>query len=611
MSTQKWRPLFNDFLSHLQIDSKETNVGPLIPWGTQIKFMDELCAGLDEGIRDFSCLKGRQYGITTIVIAIDIFWLMVFEGTQGALVTDDEGNRDKFRVLIDRYIASLPRGMRVGTSRHNRGGLVLNNGSSLDYLIAGKKKTNATLGQSRALNFLHATEIGSYGSEEGFASLVSSLARTNPNRLYIKESTAHGMNLWQDLWTKARKDKLNKRCFFIGWYLQPHYQFKRGTKQFKKYAGPCDETEQTTSDEVMERYGVRITEEQWAWHRYMRTEEIPSEDLMAQNFPFTEDEAFIRTGNSFFSLPRVTENIKFLRETTPPLKAYRYTMGDNFLATQIEPLSSTAEADLRIYEEPVPGGVYVMGVDSAYGRSDDSDNSCISLWRCFADRIVQAAEYATNEPETYQVAWVMAHLAGAYKNVWINLEINGPGSGIMTELRHLKQLLDNGYLRAQASGAGLLDVFSSVRWYLYHRPDSMSAGYVYNWKTTQDNKLAILNQMRDNFLLRLMTIWSIPLLEEMSHMEQQGGEINASGRNHDDRVFAAALANRAYIDWVRAGLIANAQTYDKVMEGERMQREAPQSTLIGRAVSEFFQQQAERRMERADSAAWQGDDDDF
>ena len=62
-TSQKWAPLFYDFMSRLTIHSKETGVGPLRPYGAQRKFVDEVCEGLDRGIRTFMCLKARQLGV--------------------------------------------------------------------------------------------------------------------------------------------------------------------------------------------------------------------------------------------------------------------------------------------------------------------------------------------------------------------------------------------------------------------------------------------------------------------------------------------------------------------------------------------------------------------
>ena len=45
----------------------------------------------------FCILKGRQLGITTISLALDLYWHFTHPGLQGTLTTDTEENRDMFR----------------------------------------------------------------------------------------------------------------------------------------------------------------------------------------------------------------------------------------------------------------------------------------------------------------------------------------------------------------------------------------------------------------------------------------------------------------------------------------------------------------------------------
>src|SRR5262249_16972148 len=154
---------FMKFIGKLQIDSKEmVQPGPLEPYLAQQMFIDSVCQGLDEGVRFFVNLKARQLGISTISLAIDLFWLFVHPGMQGALVPDPEENKEMFRHILDRYIKGLPREFKIPVEKHNRGGLFFENGSVLQYLVAGTKG-NKNLGTSRALNFLHATEVAKWG----------------------------------------------------------------------------------------------------------------------------------------------------------------------------------------------------------------------------------------------------------------------------------------------------------------------------------------------------------------------------------------------------------------------------------------------------------------
>ena len=82
--------MFEDFLKNLRIDSKEKGNVCLYDYlyQGQKNFLNTVCDGLDNGIHHFVVLKARQLGITTISIAMDLFWLMVHPGMQGGLIVD-------------------------------------------------------------------------------------------------------------------------------------------------------------------------------------------------------------------------------------------------------------------------------------------------------------------------------------------------------------------------------------------------------------------------------------------------------------------------------------------------------------------------------------------
>jgi hypothetical protein len=958
----KWLDAFREFIGHLRIDSKELEgPQPLLDniYESQKMFLEQIAEGLERDIHHFVCLKARQLGVSTISLAVTLFWITVHEGIQGALITKDEGDRDKFRIILDRYIQSLPKGLRVGTNKFNRSNLVLENGSVLDFVVAGTKKASGGgLGRSRAWNLVHGTECSSWGSVEGVASMKASMAQKHPNRLFMFESTARGFNLFHDMWAEAEDDDLTQSAFFIGWWAKEDYCFLEGSEKFNHFwTGTLDDGEKILVDQVSEKYGYEMTSGQIAWHRWARTHLISDAALMDQEYPWcvgaetrvgtdrgivpiseiapgvltanglvvasgptgeaqlfrvrtelgyefrgtanhplisiagkelplsesmgkavqlcipraadevfvcqwragpvvhsvtidedmarlvglfmgdgsmqrnafsmacdakdmdvveecvrlirdifgqaaqvrstskggkevritselvyrtfrslgllrtdtgktqrrvhvpefiwrspahiireflrglfeadgfngyksprvvlfskypeflrdvqllllafgitckrhsatrknpthtyqanevilrkeeaiafnerigfmsarkrmrylerpekrtsgaqsvpmrlvdtvksiepcgkeqvfnltvegcplfdaggilthnTADQAFIMTGRAFFPTRRLSDDIAWIKKERLPFRGFRYHMGDNFLATQVEQVGSPAEADLRIWEEPHPNGVYVIGADPAFGRSDENDQHALQVLRCYADRAVQVAEYGTAVPETYQFAWVLSHIAGSYRNVWVNLEINGPGAAVMRELQHLKQLINNGYLKVDAEHRGLAEVFDAVKWYLYHRIDAIGGSYMYNWKTSADNKLQIMSELRDNYALRALRLRSIRLLEQMQRIVQDGAAIEASGHGKDDLNFALALANKAWIEWVRPSMIGNGLTYDVVTEKERMEREAPQATMMTTIVADFFKDRERAREEDNYQKAWKG-----
>lgn len=605
---QNWLKLFSEFCSMLRIESKnEEGLIPLRLYGSQTRFMEELCRGLDEGIHDFKNLKARQLGISTIMLAIDLFWMNMHPGTKGALITDSEENKEVFRDTIERYLEVMKElypGFLSPVVKHNRTMLRLENGSRLEYLVAGQKK-KSTLGTSRGLNFVHATEISKWGGGEGLDSLQAALSDTHPNRLYVYESTAHGFNHFRQMWTSAKEDKHTQRAFFIGWWAHDDYRIEKSDPRYAEHMmDPPTPEEIEKQALVNEQYGARVTLEQLAWYRWRARNRSYNEGAMEEEFPWHEEEAFVVTGKHFFPARKLGEDARRVLDGKSVLfKAYRYILGEQFTGTELDLLDMqqvrhAGEAHLRVWQEPMPKGVYVIGLDPAYGRNDHQDRHAISVWRCFSDRLVQVAEYATPDPETWQVIWVLAHLASLYRDCYINIEVGGPGTTVFQGLKQVRQMLRHAAAQKGEPMApkGFTDALNGARWYMYHRPDSMGSGYAYGWKTTLDNKMHIMNQYRDFYQLGNLMVRSGPLLQEMQLIVQDGAEIEAYGKGKDDRVFAAALAIEGWVKWRRPQLQAMGHTYALVKAAEDKKELPPENDgMVGSIVKHHMRTTEEQR----------------
>jgi hypothetical protein len=597
-TTPSWLPAFRLFLSKVKIASKEMKEpGPITPYRAQERFLEELAEGVRSGTRHFVVLKARQLGLSTIMLVLDLFWLYMNPGLQGAMIADTADNRENFRKQMTDIIDSLPKGWRIPIVAHNRNELRLANGSVLQYMSAGKGR-NSGLGRSRALNFVHATECSSWGDQKGIDSLMAALAAENPNRLYIFESTALGFNVFYDIWQEAKSSAPTQKAIFIGWWAKDTYRFKEGTPEFERWWAPWPNMtldEKETFDQVKELYGWEITPEQWAWYRDKADKR--SKESLNEEFPSTEMEAFTASGHSFFNKNKLNEDLQFIHTHRPTFNGWNYKLGENFLSMKMEPARDVEGLDLRVWEAPKKNGVYVIGVDPAYGRSSEADRSVISVWRCFSDKVIQVAEYAAAEAETRQVAWVMCHLASEYRDCIINLEINGPGGAIMQELTSLKQLLQWGYLKDTARALRAEDCLDGAKWFLWHRPDSMGSGYAYGWSTNFSNKIMLFNKYRDAYSSEQAIVRSLHLLEEMLTLVQDGDTIAASGRNKDDRVFAAGLAVYAWDQWRRVPMMSENRNYDREMAEQARVESTNQDHVLGHIIPDFFTQKARERQE--------------
>jgi hypothetical protein len=325
----------------------------------------------------------------------------------------------------------------------------------------------------------------------------------------------------------------------------------------------------------------------------------------------TEDDAFLMTGQTFVRARTMAKIVALLTKNPPPFQGYAYEFGETFMETRCNQVRTADEAQLKIYEQPSSIGVYVMGVDPAYGRSENQDRSVVQVFRCYADKLVQVAEFASSDPESFQCAWVMAHLAGLYRNIMIIIEISGPGEVTVQELKHLRQLFDAGAL-PNPGGGDVTDIFGNARYYMYHRSDSPGPGFQYNWKSSLDNKLSILNGLRDSLTVNLIEIRSIACALEIQGLVQDGFNIEpAISTNKDDRVFGLAFAHRAWVDWVRPSQVANNETWAASVKQEAAIADGSNTTMVSHIVSEFFSLQQMSREEQAIRAAAGDDDDDF
>jgi hypothetical protein len=554
-----------DLLQAVEIDTKEEGRTHVEPWMSQRMVIDTVSLGLSEGVHEFVILKCRQVAITTVCSVIELFWALANPGVQGAIIADRTDNLERLRRIFASLLETLPPQWRDGQSRliaNNRNGMAFANKSVIDLMAAA---SNPDLGASRALNMCHMTECGQWKSLAGVESLKASLARQNPHRLYIWESIANGYNWFYNHCQQAKKDR-HMRFVFVGFWANPTYSIPKSDPDYRTYwDGHLTDEEVKQARFVKQTYGVTVKPEQIAWWR--REAEFSAEEYMLRHYPWDERSCFIASGSSFFPAQRTLELTEALSPIGPKYQGYKYVFADDFLGSRIEQTTNREEVMLRVYEQPQEKGVYVIGGDPSGGGGGDANDHALQVFRCYADRIVQVAEFQSNKPLTYQFSWVLSHLCGAYKDHMANIEVSGVGAAVIPEVRNLRQLAERGILQAEPGSDNILNMIGAVRWFLYKRADTMGgAGNVIAWKTNNDNKQHVYSALRDSIMLRRIEIRSIHLMQEIMAIVDDEGWIGAgpdTGEN-DDLVSATVLAHHTWVEWRRAGLIARNLTWDSV-----------------------------------------------
>jgi hypothetical protein len=584
-----------DLLTSVELDTKEQGRTQIEPWQSQKMVIDAVAKGLAEDVHEFVILKSRQMAITTTCSVIELFWALANEGTQGAIIADRTDNLERLRRIFANLTETLPdewRGPQHRIISNNRTGMMFQNRSTIDLLAAG---SNPDLGASRALNMMHATECSLWRSLAGVESLKAALARQNPYRLYLWESVASGFNWFYNHCMQAKVDR-HMRFIFCGFWANPTYSIPKSDPDFKTYwDNKLTEEELERARFVKQEYKIVVKPEQIAWWR--REAEFRVEEYMLRHYPWHEKECFIASGSGFFPAQRTLELAEAL-SPGPVYQAYRYTFTDKFLDSRIEQVQDSDIAQLRVWETPQPGGMYAIGCDPSGGGGGTADDHAIQVLRCYADRIVQVAEFQSNVPSTFQLAWVLAHLCGAYRNHVANLEVTGIGAAVLPEVRNLRQLADQGLMNAVPGlDNPILAMIGSVRWFLYKRQDTLGgAGNVINWKTNSDNKAMTYSGLRDSMMLRRLELRSYRCVQQLQAIVEDEGWIGAGPDTGagDDLVSALTLAHWGWVEWIRPGQVANNHTWDSV-NGERKAGTA--GSMLSHAFSEFFIDLSRRQRE--------------
>ena len=541
--------------------------------------IDDILAGLSDDIHWFDVLKSRQLGISTLMRALSLFWLGIHDGLKGYSILDTDGHKEEGRLEIIFMIENLPRSLGFpGIRRKNRYLIELENGSLLNFATGGVKKGrgSGTLGRSSGVNFAHISEMCSIDNPEGIEAFKNSLAEDFENRLYLWESTARGFNQRHEMWVEAQNDPAHKKCIFIGWWAKDNQFIHPDSPDWAKYGVPEPTRDEIKKiEQVYNLYGFKVTQEQLAWYRRKvdpgamadqdGNYEFKGGVLQIQEQPWTAEDAYQHTGAVFFQPTDLTDISN--SHVSKQYERFSFSTGMDFIDVRVYPAHNARSVELKVWEEPVDDGVYVIATDSAYGRNPKNDRSVIQVLRCYADGMDQVAEYAWPLVNARQFAWITAAIMGWYgasekAQIYFILEFNGPGEAVWEELVSLKRQVAIGYQpKDSADLMGLRRVFYNVRNYMTSRSDAVTPNYNnYHLKTSRSNKLPLMERLRDFVSNGSIRIRSAETVEEMKSIQREGDTVAAQGSKKDDRVISLAFAVRCWEERVRPLLLSGRRT---------------------------------------------------
>lgn len=550
-------PLAASFLNwaqDLKINSKDLGTVPFSPniwFDCQWMFLEAIFC--NPNIYWFVFLKGRQQGISTIALAFDLFMSFKCRDLQGALVCADYKVAGEMREALETMYDNLPLTAKYQKKRSNADYISFMNKSRVKYLFTtAKASKKGNMGRSGATNYAHGTEVAFFANIEDFNAFTATLSDAYQWRRYIWESTANGYNHFYDI-VEVAKESNTQKFIFLGWWAKETYRIDDPI-EFKKYGYPLQKWEQENVDIVKKLYNYEIDNHQIAWWRKQLAEQMndrggmSKEDMMLQEYPYTEFDAFRLSGKRFFQ----SNTLNKLQVGIPePIKC----LEPIFLT---KPEDTTLLEDIRgkikIWEEYETGATYLLAADPAYGSSADSDNAVITIYKAFKDKLIQVVEYAHNETDVFHFTWLLLSLAGMYSACQI-IEMNGPGKVVLQTIDMFKRWI----IETKAESNKKLTVYDYAKRlkaeYIYRRVDSMSIGGARHWLTTASAKEHIMFQFQAAAQNEDIIIRSKHLIREMEYVAKNGSAIEATEGKKDDRVVASALACEFWMQSYRARLI--------------------------------------------------------
>lgn len=272
----------------LKIRDKQGRIVPLVFNKAQLYLHDHLekqkrTLGFVRAV----VMKGRQEGVSTYIAARYFQQTLLNRGTSTFILSHDASSTANLFDMTKRFYDNLPTGMAPGLDTSNKNQLKFTNLES-EYKVG--TAGNEDVGRSMTIKQLHMSEAAFYDHtdqlETGLMQAVADMAGTE----IIIESTANGLgNFFHERAMKGLAQVSLDQLVFLPWYWQEEYRLTPPN------GFAPDEAEQS----LMQIYGLDL--EQVYWRRMKIAGMKGGLWKFQQEFPHTPEEAFLMSGETFYS----------------------------------------------------------------------------------------------------------------------------------------------------------------------------------------------------------------------------------------------------------------------------------------------------------------------
>ena len=487
----------------IKISNKE---GQLIPFK-----LNELQKDFMDNVSKYnSILKSRQLGFSTLACALSLYYALTKPNTECLLVSYSIDSATAIFERLKSMYYTIPKVIRPKYDRNSKKELKFDNGSRIVIATCGNKD----IARGMTLKFVHLSEFGFWkdNAEKQLLAIEQALV---PSGILIIESTANGMNWFNNLYFKAKAGENLYKAFFYNWYRNKSMfkdDYINAVKVWKARHNGKLLSIDDLDDMEKDLYDKGATIEQLIWRRL----KIQNANIgqFQQEYPATDLEAFISTGATVFDNQRIYSIEKALSQ-----RKEKY-IPKNKLIDLPEVLKNHYGRSFFIYHSPEQGKKHYIGVDTAEGLGGDRDYSvCVVLDKDGRE----CAMFRSNKLKPFEFAEIVDCLGRYYNNAFLVVEKASGGHSVIERLRYT-------YYYNNMSKYKSYDERGRAR---------TQIGFDTNNKT----KGIIVNDFREAFDKGLIQINSLELLEEMkTFIAGDNGSYNAMRGRHDDIIMGWCLA---------------------------------------------------------------------
>lgn len=383
-------------------------------------------------------LKARQEGISTESEAIIYSIISTQPNRNGVIVADDDDGANYLFEMSKTYHDASEDHLKPILKRSNRKELVFKAIRSAIYVQTANKPNSV---RKYTYQIAHLSEFALFPYPNELMTALNQTVPNLPKTIIIIETTAkgkkkidneirgkvgNGSRYFYDEWKKAKAGETDWIAVFIPWFWHEEYTtpiYEDGERIALENS--LDDEEKNLLKTLNLRTGRTVSLEQIKWRRWCIKNNCGGDvENFHQEYPSTDEEAFIIGGNPYF-------DVKTLRE----MRTYCINPKTGDLQWEYDRIvfRNKGVGNFKIIEDPVPYENYIIGADVAAGING-GDYSVIEVLN--ARTLMEVAQWR---------GWISPELFGYelnkvglyYNKALVGCEVNQHG---LTSLIALKNL---------------------------------------------------------------------------------------------------------------------------------------------------------------------------